>query len=57
MSRPMMKVPEIDKICTGDVIAGIGSQTCFILWGREFQSTERLTHPVRDESPQTIEPR
>jgi hypothetical protein len=53
----MMKVREIDKKCVGDVIAGIRSPTCFILWRPEFQSTGQLKHLVRDESPQTIEPR
>jgi hypothetical protein len=53
----MMKLPEIDKNCIGDVMAGIRSVTCFILWRREFQSAGQLKRLVRDESRQTIEPR
>lgn len=53
----MMEVPEMDKKCIGGVIAGIRSLSCFILWRPEFQSTGQLKPLVRDESPQTIEPR
>jgi len=53
----MMEVPEMDKKCIGDVIGGIRSLSCFILWRPEFQSRGQLKPLVRDESPQTIEPR